>query len=93
MSTDLETFGALVRRFALDGDEPAVSRVSLAAALRDGSDETLRYIASLGIPIAGLDDLLAINGDPSEEELHAFRVAEGVAISIGSDGTWLLVEP
>lgn len=93
MPADLETFRALVRRFAPDGDEPPVSRVSLAAALRDGGDETLRYLAGLGIAVAGLDDLLAVNDDPGEEELHAFRVAEGVAVSVASDGAWFLYVP
>ena len=29
----------------------------------------------------------------TEEEIHCFRVAEGVAVTVASDGLWLLFEP
>ena len=85
-----ETLAALLRRHSGDDqDEPRdVPRVSLAEALRTGTDplRILAYLAGLGLEVRSLDDLLLINGDDTEEELHAFRVAEGVAISIASEG-------
>ncbi len=44
-------------------------------------------------PRVSLDDLLLFNDDETEEELHCFRVAEGVAVSVASGGLWLLFEP
>ena len=81
---------------ATTSDEPRdVPRVSLAEALRRGDDplHILPYLAGLGLAVRSLDDLLLINGDDTEEELHAFRVAEGVAISVASDGLWMLFVP
>ena len=93
METENEPIEALVRRF--DEDPRAITRVSLSAALRDGKDpmKILSYLASLDILVAKLDDLCAINLDPTESELHAHRVAEGVAISLASDGLWILYVP
>jgi hypothetical protein len=91
-----EGLDALLRRFACQDAEPsAVPRVSLAAALARGSDplDIIAYLTGLGIAVRTLDDLLKINGDPDEEELHSFRVAEGVAISVASQGEWLLFTP
>jgi hypothetical protein len=53
----------------------------------------LPYLAGLGLTSRTLDDLLLINADDTEEEVHSFRVAEGIAVSIASDGLWLLFEP
>jgi hypothetical protein len=36
---------------------------------------------------------LRINDDPDEEEIHAFKVVEGVAVSLASDGVWALYTP
>jgi hypothetical protein len=36
---------------------------------------------------------MLVNGDDTEEEIHSFRVAEGVAVTVASDGLWLLFEP
>jgi hypothetical protein len=97
MSEQPETFAALLRRYRDgDGDEPGeVHRVSFAEAARSGDDplHILKYLAGLGLAIASIDDLLQINGDETEEEIHCFRVAEGVAVSVASDGVWLLFEP
>ncbi len=70
-------------------------RLSLAEALRDGDDplHILSYLAGLGLTVQSLDDLLRINNDPAEEEIHSFRVAEGVAVSLASDGLWQLFLP
>ena len=93
MEAENEPIEALVRRF--DEDPRAITKVSLSAALRAGQDPmaVIAYMNSLGIEIASIDDLLRINDDEAEEELHAYRVAEGVAVSIASDGLWILYAP
>jgi hypothetical protein len=96
MSTTHEPLAALLRRYCDDHDEPRdVPRVSLADALRDGDDplHVIRYLASLGLAVGSLDDLLRINDDATEEEIHAFRVEEGVAVTVASDGLWQLFVP
>ena len=96
MTSTPEPIDALVRRFDPDPDRPAdITRVSLAAVLAGGDDplKIVAYMAGLGIAVRELDDLLKINADETEEELHAFRVAEGIALSVASDGLWLLYVP
>ena len=96
MSTTHEPLAALLRRYCDDRDEPRdVPRVSLAEALRDGDDplHILPYLAGLGLAVGSLDDLLQINDDATEEEVHAFRVEEGVAVTVASDGLWQLFVP
>jgi len=96
MSATIETLAALLRRYCEDDDEPRdVPRISLAEAVRQGDDplHILPYFASLGHIVRCLDDLLLINGDDTEDEVHSFRVAEGVAVTVASDGLWLLFEP
>ena len=96
MSTTIETLAALLRRYSGGQDEPSnVARVSLADAVRQGDDplHILPYLAGLGIAVQCLDDLLRINDDDTEEEIHSFRVTEGVAVTVASDGLWLLFEP
>jgi hypothetical protein len=88
-----EPLAALLRRYhAGDGPAGDVPRASLAEALRGGSDplQVVDYLRGLGLPVRDLEDLLAINADPDEEELHAFRVAEGVAVTVASQGDWAL---
>jgi hypothetical protein len=95
MPTDLEPLSALLRRYVDDNDERNVVRARLTDALagRDDPMKIIEYVKGLGIDVRELDDLLAINADDSEEELHSFRVQEGVAISIASDGLWVLFTP
>jgi hypothetical protein len=90
---DTETLAALLRRYCDENDEPRdVPRINFAEALNRGDDplHILPYMAGLGMAVSKLDDLLRINGDETEEELHAFRVAEGVAVTVASDGLWML---
>ena len=95
MSDAPETLAALLRRYC---DQPGgpldVPRVSLADAVRRGDDplHILPYFATLDLTVRSLDDLLKINDDDTEEEIHCFRVAEGVAATVASDGLWLLFE-
>ena len=91
-----ETLAALLRRFCDPQDDPHdVPRVSFADAVQHGDDplHILPYFATLGLAVRSLDDLLLVNGDDTEEEIHCFRVAEGVAVTVASDGLWLLFEP
>ena len=85
-----ESFTDLVRRYdpAATDDLP-VRRTSLRTALDSGEDAMgiLQYLAGLGLVIQSLPDLLAINDVEDEEELSAF---EGVAVSMASDGAWIL---
>jgi len=87
-----EPLSSLLRRFGDDGRP--VPRIKFAVALARGDDpfNLLPYLAGLGRPVKKIDDLLVINDDPDEEELHSFQVAEGIAVSIASDGLWLLFE-
>ncbi|WP_150131827.1 hypothetical protein [Sphingomonas carotinifaciens] len=68
---------------------------SLSDCLRHNRDAAavLRYFESIGMPVRQLDDLLTISSKSDEEELFSRRVVEGVAITIGSDGTWVLFRP
>jgi hypothetical protein len=94
MQDELEPFSALLRRYA-DDDERSVVRTRLPDALagRDDPMKIVEYMKGLGIDVRELDDLLKINDDQSEEELHSFRVLEGIAVSIASDGIWVLFTP
>ena len=88
-----EPFATLLKRYRSYEDEPLqVHRVSLAEAVEGGADplHVVEYLTGLGRVVHSLDDLLTINDDPDEEELHAFRVQEGVAVSVASDGAWAL---
>lgn len=93
---DPPSFSALVARYTSDPeDPPETATVSLSAALASGDDpwQVLSYLDGLGIVVRCLDDLTAINEDDTEEELHAFRCAEGIAVSIASHGQWILFMP
>jgi hypothetical protein len=96
MSDAPETLAALLRRYCDQHDEPCqVPRVRLSDAVQRGDDplHILPYFATLGLPVRALNDLLRINDDETEEEVRSFRVAEGVAVTVASDGLWLLFEP
>ena len=96
MPDTTETLAALLRRYCDQNDEPRdVPRVRLADAVRRGDDplHIIPYLAGLGLTVRCLDDLLLVNADETEEEVHSFRVAEGVAVTVASDGLWLLFEP
>ncbi len=96
MDTAQESLATVVGRYAdPDGPPPDITRVSFALALREGDDplHILPYLAGLGLAVTRLDDLLKVNDDETEEEVRSFRVAEGVAVTVASDGIWLLFEP
>ena len=96
MTNNIEPLAALMRRQRLRSSHASrMPRASLQRALLGGDDplQVVTYFATLGLALTQLEDLLKINDDPDEEELHAFRVQEGVAISIASDGAWALYVP
>lgn len=90
-----ETFAALLRRYDLDSHSPEIMDASLAIALatRDDPLSVLAYLASLGLAVRSVSDLLQVNALDDEEELSAHPVREGVAISIASEGSWVLFRP
>jgi hypothetical protein len=92
----IPSFADLVARYAGEEfDPPETETVSLSASLANGHDprRLVAYLGDLGIAVAALDDLLKINDVADEEELFAFPVLEGIALSIASDGAWVLFQP
>ena len=87
-----EPLSSLLHRFG--DDRRPVPRIKFADALARGDDpfNMLPYLTGLGHAVRQIDDLLVINDDPDEEELHSFPVAEGIAVSMASDRLWLLFE-
>lgn len=93
LSAQIETLDALVRRHAAGHDLPRhVPHVRLADALARGDDplHLLPYFSDLGVRIGTLEDLLAACADPGEEEIEAFRIEEGVAVLLVTDGQWMV---
>jgi hypothetical protein len=92
-----EPFSNLLRRFGVaDSLEDAeVIRVSFASAFDTYNDPfgILGYLAGIGIVVRSLDDLMQVNGIADEEDLSAYRVAEGVAVTVASQGDWILFQP
>ncbi len=92
-SPQLETLEALARRLAAGHDTPRpLPRVSLADALARDDDplHLIPYFADLDRKITNLEELLAACTAPGEEEIEAYRVEGGVAISLVVDGLWAL---
>lgn len=93
-SAGAEPLSRLLQRFGVaespQGED--VVSVSLGLALATGSDplRILDYLAGIGIVVSTLEDLLRVNDVADEEELSAHRVTEGIAISVASQGEWVL---
>ncbi len=88
-----ETLAALIERHAGRHDLPRdVPQIAFSEALRRGDDplHILPYFADIGVSITTLEGLFDAVNDPSEEEMEAFRVEEGVAVYLAVDGQWLL---
>ena len=86
-----EALETLLRRRAAGNDLPRhVPHLRLADALASGHDplRLLEYFRDLGVKIANLEDLLAACADPGEEEIEAYRVEEGIAVFLVTDGQW-----
>lgn len=89
----IPSFDELVTAYNRDPDAPPVTEIiSLTTALVAGDDpwRLISYLSGIGIFVKTLDDLLAVNGDATEEELHAWPCREGIALSIASEGAWIL---
>ena len=96
MTEPPEPLSALLCRYSDPNDVPfTITNVRFAEALAGAGDpfDVLHYLIGLGIVVRTLDDLMRINTDLDEEEVHSFRVEEGVAVTIASHGGWLLFTP
>ncbi len=88
------SFAVLVAKYCDPGDEPDVAYVSFPDVLLGGPDpgHILTYLTTLGLPpphsLQQLHD--TINAIPDEEELKAWIVTEGVAVSVASDDAWFV---
>ncbi|AVM72541.1 hypothetical protein [Magnetospirillum gryphiswaldense] len=93
-SNAVPSFAVLAARYLGETDQPDVTLIDFAAVLSGGPDPSriLPYLTGLGLPwpetLTALHD--TINALEDEEELHAWMVAEGVAVSVASDGIWFL---
>jgi len=89
------TFADLLKRYAERADGSVIVETSLDSALATGADplNLIAYLGSLDIQVRSLSDLLQVNALNDEEELSAHAVSEGVAVSIASDGSWVLFRP
>lgn len=86
-------FNDLIKTYG--GDPAEAIQVSFADVLCNGDDplHVLAYYRSIDRPVSALADLLAINDDPTEDSLHAFQTADGIAVAIAGDGLWVLFTP
>lgn len=93
--TTAESLSSLLARLGVSDEVAKVPEVSLSTLLSDTADpgSLLSYLTRLGVIVRRLDDLMLINAMEDEEELSAHRVAEGIAISVASQGDWLLFRP
>lgn len=81
--THLTTFDGLRRRLGGTSVHPNERAIK--------AEFLFEYLRNLGFSITSADDVPgAIEADPSEEELSAYRCAEGIAVAHASDGWWLL---
>ena len=90
----IETLEALLRRHSDIEKLPEVQRIKFEEAVRTGEDplSIVKYFGTLGIAVREPADLFRLNDDPNEEEINAFWIPEGVAVSVESDDLWLVFE-
>ena len=88
------TLEALLRRYSSIEKLQDVRRIKFDDAVRTGADplRVIAYLATLGIAVREPADLFRLNDDPDEEEINAFWIPEGVAVSVESDDLWLVFE-
>ncbi len=91
---ETQTLEELLRRFSSVEKLQDVQRIKFDDAVRTGEDplSIVKYFGTLGIAVREPADLFRLNDDPDEEEINAFRIPEGVAVSIESDDLWLVFE-
>jgi hypothetical protein len=90
----VETLEELLTRYSSIEKLPYVQRIKFDEAVRTGQDplSIVKYFKTLGIEVREPEDLFRLNDDPNEEEINAFNIPEGVAVSVESDDLWLVFE-
>ncbi len=94
MNQDVETLEALLARYSIPERLGEVPRMRFDDAVRTGEDplKIIAYFGTLGIKVREPADLFRLNDDPNEEEINAFWIPQGVAVSVESDDLWLVFE-
>jgi len=89
------TFARLLARYGVRPTSTDVTVVSLSQCLASGHDPlSIRaYLGGLGHPVSCLGDLLAFGAAGDDDDLGVFAVREGVAVTVSSQGTWVLFKP
>ena len=92
MRTHPPPFADLLRRFGIDATA-GVERARLPLATEDGeAGRVLAYLRDFGWRVSSTADVLrAVTMLEDEEELSAFAVLEGVALTHASEGWWVLL--
>lgn len=91
---ETHTLEELLTRYSSIEKLPDVQRIKFDEAVRTGQDplKIIAYFKTLGIAVREPADLFRLNDDPNEEEISAFKIPEGVAVSVESDDLWLVFE-
>ena len=91
---ETETLEELLRHYSSIEKLPDVKRIKFDDAVRTGQDplRIIAYFATLGIAVREPADLFLRNDALDEEEINAFWIPEGVAVSVESDDLWLVFE-
>ncbi len=91
---ETHTLEELLRRYSSIEKLPEVQRIKFDDAVRTGEDplSIVKYFSTLGIAVREPADLFRLNDDPNEEEINAFKIPEGVAVSVESDDLWIVFE-
>ncbi len=91
---ETHTLEELLRRYSSIEKLPEVQRIKFDEAVRTGTDplSIVRYFATLGIAVREPADLFLRNDALDEEEINAFKIPDGVAVSVESDDLWLVFE-
>lgn len=89
-----QTLEELLRRYSSIEKLPDVQRIKFDDAVRTGQDplSVVKYFSTLGIAVREPADLFRLNDDSNEEEVNAFKIPEGIAVSVESDDLWLVFE-
>lgn len=93
MNDQLPSVAALLDRFAPNraAPLPPVASLSWHGRQRPEVQRLLDYLAAFGpLPKSPEELLTTIHSLPNEEEIGAFRVVEGVAVSHASSGRFVL---
>ncbi|WP_026440762.1 hypothetical protein [Acidocella facilis] len=91
---ETHTLEELLRRYSSIEKLPDVQRIKFDDAVRTGEDplSIVKYFKTLGIAVREPADLFLRNDALDEEEINAFKIPQGVAVSVESDDLWLVFE-